>query len=442
MKLPFLGIERGWPGPAGRVEIGVLVVVVVAGLTFLAASSPGVQFVDFVRFSERARELWTGGHLVDRLYPVGYPAMLAVVAPTVGDALVAGKGISVVAAALLGLGVAHRLGLGAGTFVLCAHSMLLAGSTEGTDMAALSLSLLAVVYGDRPALAAGLVAAAVLTRYTAIAAVPVVLLRSPRRSMTLGLLLALTSPHWLTALCTGASVLPDQSENITIAAGAPVPLLSLETLRRWPRGFWLALTAGLHEPATWLGLLGFAVALCRGSWASRRVALAVLGFGLLHAAALGLAFSNERLALPITACVSIGAAWLLPSRWLFGLALVVGVVNARLPGDNVMEAARARAVAQLLIAEPPGPVITTSPWFYRWDGPWVVGGIGLSGLGAGRSMTPASLRGAMQQTGATLVALEVSRTRRAAPGLGALLSGPPPAGWTSVGQPRGWRVWR
>lgn len=438
MKRPVLGVA---PAPANRSELVLLVVVAVAGLTALAAGTPGVQFVDFVRFSERARDLWSGQHLVDRLYPVGYPALLAVVAPALGDAVLAGKGISIAAAALLAMGVARRLGIGAGAFVLCAHAMLLGGSTEGTDMVAVALALSAVLYADRPVLAAGLTAAALLTRYTALAAVPVVLWLSPRRATTVGLLVALTAPHWLTALCTGASILPDQSENITIAAGAPVPLLSLETLRRWPRGFALALAAGLHEPVTLLALPGFAVALWRGV-PIRRVAIGVLGYGLLHAAALGLAFSNERLALPITACAAIGAAWLIPSRWLFGVALVVAVVNGRLPGENVMEAGRARAVAQLLLREPPGPVITTSPWFYRWDGPWVVGGIGLSGLGAGRSMTPASLRAAMNETGATLVALEVSRTRRAAPGLGALLSGPPPAGWTPVAQPRGWRIWR
>ncbi len=429
------------PTPASPRVAAALALVVAVGLAALAVHAPGVQFVDFIRFSERARELWSGQHLVDRLYPVGYPALLALVAPVVGNAVTAGKAISVIAGSGLAFVVARRFGIGAGAWVLVSHAALLAGSTEGTDMTALALALGALVVAERPVLAAVFIAGAVLTRYTALVAVPVVIALSPRRRLTLGLLLALTAPHWLTALVTHQSMIPDQSENIAIAAGAPVPLFSIETLRRWPGGFGLALEAGLHEPVTWVGLLGYGFALVRGR-KSRRAAAPFVVYGVLHAAALGLAFSNERLALPITVCAALGVAWLVPGPWIAGLAAVVAIVNGRLPGENVVEAGRARAVAILMTGEAAGPVICTSPWFYRWEGPWVVGGIGLSGLGGGREVTPESLKAEMASTGADLVALEVLRTRRQMPALEPLMSGNPPKGWTLVGKPQGWRVWR
>lgn len=426
------------PAPAAPFSRALVVVTCWAVLGVLAAAHPGLRFVDFVRFSDRAQEVLAGEHLIDRLYPIGYPAMLAGIAPLVGNVLVVGKALSVVCSGVLALVVSSRLGAGAALWVLASHAMLISGSTEGTDLPAAALALSAVVVADRPRTAAALVGGAVLIRYTALVAVPIVILLSPRRWESLAVFVAAASPHWAVALLTGASLLPDQSENITIAAGAPVPLRSVETAMRWPSGVAHALRSGLQEPATAVSALG----LLRGTVRGDRTARGVLGFLLLHAAALGLGFANARLALPVAACAAVGGAWLVPSRALVVLAIGIGALNARRPAENELEAERAGAVSELLHKQPPGAVVATSPWLYRRDGPWITGAIQLSGLGDARSMTPADLAVRMRAANAQLLALDAARTRRLAPGLEPLLSGAPPAGWQSLGRPSGWRVWR
>lgn len=419
----------------------LLTLAVVIGVgAWAAAAHPALRFVDFVRFSERARDLRAGAHLTDRLYPVGYPALIAVLAPAVGSALTAGKAVSVGAAALLAGVVARRLGAGAALWVLSGQAVLLAGTTEGTDLPALALALAAVLSADRPTRAGVLLGAALLMRYTAVAAVPVVVALSPDRRRTVTALVVATAPHWAVALATGGNLLPDQRENLTIAAGAPVPLLSWDTARRWPGGFGRAITDGVGGAVVGLGALGFVPALIRRD----RRAAGVLAYGLLHAAALGLGFANARLALPVGACVALGAAWLVPGPLLAALALGVGAWNLRLPAENDAEAARAGGVAELLRAHPelPGPVVATSPWFYRYDGVWIEGGIQLSGLRGGPAMSPGVLAERVRSAGAVVVALDTARTRRQSPGLDALLSSRAPVGWEAVGSPRGWHVWR
>lgn len=410
----------------------------VAGLGYLAAQHPGLRFVDFTRFSERAHELLRGEHLVDPLYPVGYPALLAALVTATGSALVVGKALSVLSAGALAYAVATQLGAGTALFVLSAHAMLVSGSTEGTDAPACALALSGVLVARRPALAATLVGLAVLVRYTAVAAVPVVLVLSPRRAATVGTLAVVTAPHWVVALATGASPLPDQSENLAIGAGHAVSLLSVDTLARWPAGVVHALASGLREPAVAVGLAGLA----RGVARRDRLAAGLAAYLALHAAGLGLGFSNVRLALPITACAACGVAWLVPARLTTAVALVLGALHARVPADNDEEASRAARVAEVLADEPPGPVFGTSAWLYRVDGAWIHGGTQLSSLGAGGRLTPGVVAAAMDARGAAVLALDLGRTRREAPGLEPLLSGKPPPGWTSLGHPRGWRVWR
>ncbi len=426
------------PRPASIQASAVVSVVCLAVFGALAAQHPGLRFVDFIRFSERAQELARGEHVVDPLYPVGYPAVLTGLVLAAGHALVVGKVLSVLSAGWLAYAVASQLGAGAALFVLSSHAVLVSASTEGTDAPACALALSAILLAHRPRLAATLVGLAVLVRYTAIAAVPVVLLLSARRGWTLATLAVVTSPHWLMALLTGASPFPDQSENMAIGAGHAVSLLTLDTLSRWPAGVVHALSSGLHEPAVAVGVAGLA----HGAVRRDRLALGILGYLALHAAGLGLGFANGRLALPISACAGCGAAWLLRDRLALVVALGIGLVNATIPAENDEEASRAGLVAELLTGEPPGPVFTTSAWLYRVDGAWIDGGVQLSSLGPAQALTPDSVKANMVARGSTLLALDVSRTRRASPRLEPLLSGKPPPGWTSLGHPRGWRVWR
>lgn len=424
---------------AASVRLSALAAAVaVAALGLLASEHPGLRFVDFTRFSERALDLVRGEHLVDPLYPVGYPALLAALVVATGPALVVGKALSVLSAGALVYAVASQLGAGTALFVLSAHAILVSGSTEGTDAPACALALSGVLVAKRPGLAASLVGLAVLCRYTAIAAVPVVLVLSSRRAVTVGTLALVTAPHWLVALLTGTSPFPDQSENLAIGAGRAVSLLSVDTLGRWPVGVYHALSSGLREPALVLGLAG----LVRGVARRDRAATGLAAYLALHAAGLGLGFSNARLALPITACAACGVAWLLPARLTMGAALVIGALHARLPADNDEEASRASRVADLLAGEPPGPVFGTSAWLYRVDGAWIHGATQLSSLGPSGRLTPGAVAAAMDARGAAVLGLDLGRTRREAPGLEPLLSGKPPPGWTSLGHPRGWRVWR
>lgn len=426
------------PQPAPPRASALVFVLCVVALGVVAAQHPGLRFVDFTRFSERARELLGGQHLVDPLYPLGYPAVLAALVSATGPALVVGKAMSVLAAGALAYAVASQLGAGTALFVMSCHAMIVSGSTEGTDAPACALALSAVLLAKRPGLAATLVGLAVLVRYTAIAAVPVVLFLSARRGMTVGTLALVTAPHWLVAVLTGESPLPDQSQNLAIGAGHAVSLLSVDTLARLPTGTYHALSSGLHEPALVLGLAGLA----RGIARRDRVAIGLAAYLALHAAGLGLGFSNGRLALPITACAACGVAWLLPSRLALVAALAIGAFNGRIPADNDEEASRAARVADVLAGEPPGPVFATSAWFYRVDGPWIHGATQLSSLGPPRSLTPQGVAAAMRARGAAVLALDVARTRREAPGLEPLLSGKPPPGYTALGHPRGWRLWR
>ena len=70
--------------------------------------------VDFISFSSRAWRLTRGEDLFHGLYPVGYPALLAVGHGLLGDVLVAGKVISTIAAIGVVLATARWLGAAAG----------------------------------------------------------------------------------------------------------------------------------------------------------------------------------------------------------------------------------------------------------------------------------------------------------------------------------------
>ena len=136
-----------------------LVGVVLGGL---AAAHPTLRFVDFLSFSNRARRLAQGQDWVNGLYPVGYPALLLGSRLALGDVLVAGKLLSVLAGVIAAWS-ASRLTHPAAVMVMAATGVFLTwGSSEGTDMMAAALALAALARADSPVLAGALAGAACL----------------------------------------------------------------------------------------------------------------------------------------------------------------------------------------------------------------------------------------------------------------------------------------
>ena len=412
-------------------------------LSTLAAAHPGLRFVDFISFSVRARRLLDGADLVHPLYPVGYPALLAAGHGLTGDVLLVGKALSVLAGAGAVWAVARWLSPGAALWLLALPATLTWGATEGTDLLTVALTLGALAAARaHPGWAGVLLGAACLTRYTAGIAVPVVLWLSRARGRTLLALLLATSPHWALALATGARLLPDQSENLAIG-GQQGALLSGQTLARLPMGLQIALVKSSWHWSTRLGAAGLVVgALLRRD----RRAVALLALALLHAAAVGLVFSNERLVLPTTVALSLGVVWLLPRPrrgWLLAplaaLLLARGVPQAR--ELEIGEAALAEVTAASARLPGSGSFLTTSPWFYTWEDGWIASAILVRQIpGDPRLLTPERLRAWAEAAHVPYIAVDTGRVRRSYPGLVPLLQRSLPPGYRKMTHASGWIV--
>ncbi|MBK9369636.1 MAG: hypothetical protein IPN01_25620 [Deltaproteobacteria bacterium] len=258
-------------------------------LGWMSNQHPTLRQVDFIGFSVRAERLWGGAaldsDLLNTLYPVGYPALLGLGQRLCGDVLWAGKGLAVLAGAGL-VGVTARwLGVGAALWALATPMVLEFGAVEGTDMPAAALSLAALATAARrPALSGAFLGAAILCRYTALAAAPVALWLTPARGRLLLTLTLTLAPHWGVALWQGRSPLPDQSMNMAIGAGGPGQAPSaVEALQR-------AVLGALEPWTAKLGALGLLV----GLWRRDRRAWALSLWGLFHVVGLSLAFSTPR----------------------------------------------------------------------------------------------------------------------------------------------------
>ncbi len=436
-----------------RRRAGWTALVAAVLLAVIAGLHPDLRFVDFIGFATRARLLPEGSDLINPLYPVGYPAALLVGKGLLGDVLIAGKVLSVLAGAGAVWAASRWISPWAGLWLLCSGAVLTWGSTEGTDMAAAALSiggLLAV--RSRPGLAGALLGAAFLARYTAIAALPVALLFGRGRLSIAAVFALVTAPHWACALWLGASVLPDQSSNFAIG-GARGGLLSMETLRRLPHGLGRAALAVFELPregggggppglatmdrAMLLGLAGLAVGLLRRDW--RAAALVLLA--VLHLAGVGMAFVNPRLVLPATLCVVLGAAWLIPGRLLIpaaALSLWLNLPAAREPSVAASSLAKITAQTDALA----GPILTSSPWFHQRQDGWITSGVLLRRLGDSRRLDPATLRSRALAWDVQHVALDIGRVRASYPGLALLARGKDVEGFVEVAKSPGWRVYR
>lgn len=460
-------------GEAAGLALALLATLALAA--WVGAAHPGLRLVDVVGFADRARRLAAldPGAGMDPLYPLGYPALLALGHTLTGGVGWVARGASVAAALGLVLVVGRRLGAGAALWMVGCPALVQLSTTEGTDLPAAALCLCAALLAAGPGeegaaasrrvdapwgrgLAAGLLlGAAVLTRYTAwVAVAPILLFARGRTALLPGLLLA-AGLHLGGAAWAGRAPWPDQSLNLAIGAGGATELLSMETLRRWPLGVARAAGDAVLGGVGALGLLGLGLAAgARGAGAAtggagRRAALLVAGVGLAHLAALGVAFSNPRLAAPAALAgwlgVALGVGALPGAARVWG-ARLLGIVGL---GVGVWAAARSAAaveegdrVAAVTALAGPTPCVATSPWFHGEDQGWLVPSVQLSGLRVDpRSLDPGRLAALLDREGLACVALDAGRTRRGWPGLGPLLEEEGASGWRLRGAAEGWWVW-
>ena len=172
---------------------------------------PYICFVDIISVLERSERITQGIDLIHPLYPVGYPALLSVVSS--GWKLLLAKMLAIGSAMWLLTIAMREMSWQAGLGLLCCGVWSQWGATEGTDIVAGALSVIALLYSkERPLLAGILIAAACMTRYTALIALPLVLWSSQQRLQSLIAVVFLTFPHWGLALWQGVPWF-DQGEN-------------------------------------------------------------------------------------------------------------------------------------------------------------------------------------------------------------------------------------
>lgn len=427
--------ERWTSGP--RAHVLATAVGVGLALGVIAAAHPDLRFVDFLSFANRARRLREGQELVSGLYPVGYPAVLLGFRLVLGDVLVAGKVLAVLAAVGAALAGLRLVGPGPTLAMVALPGFLAWGSTEGTDLPAYALGLGALALArERPALAGALAGAACLTRYTGVAVLPAVLLLSPRRGRVLLAFGLATAPHWAVALWLGLPVMPDQSQNMVIGGGGP-KLGLLPTLQRLPANAWRAAGEAWGSPWGALGVLGLLVGVVRKERAAWGLAL----WSALHLVGVGLAFSNPRLVLPATLAAGLGLGWLLPTRWRPWLALPAALLAlAQIPGARVQDE-QEQALAVVARVQVPPPTLASSPLAHQRRDGWLLSAANLRSLGGDpRALTPTRLLEAARARGFRSLVLDADRVHISFPGLSPLMSSPPPAGLELVEKHGDWRV--
>ncbi|MBN1337493.1 MAG: hypothetical protein JXB39_16180 [Deltaproteobacteria bacterium] len=457
--------------PAAGWQAGIAALAAMGLLAWITSGRPGVSFVDFVTFADRAHHLGDPSAWMHALYPVGYPLLLAAGRAVLGDVVLAGEVLGVLAGSFLVWTAARSLGLGAALWLLGSGTILAGGVLEGTDLPAAALSVAALLSAahardaghGREALrwsawAGVLAGAACLVRYTAVPVPILVLVAAPRRGAALAGIAILLVPHLAGAWIAGESPLPDQRGNLGIAWGPHGSPWHPDTLRRWPDGFVRAMGHAAPGVAGGLGLAGLAVGLLLRD---RRAAL-LGGLAVVHSSVLAMLFSNPRLALPAHACVLLGATFLPPglAAWLArrpgtaryallagrGGAFVLGVLGLVLAARAApaLRVPPPEAQAVSLLAQRAGglsgPFLSNSPWFHvRRDG-WVEGAVQIRSVAADpRTFGPEDLARVMDRGRVPYVALEIGRLTRDLPGLSPLVQVRVP-GFRRLLRAQGWMV--
>jgi hypothetical protein len=404
----------------------------------ISAQRPGLRLVDFLGFSTRAQGLWTGTGFIHPQYPVGYPAVLALLQGAGLEPLAAGRLISAFAAGLAAGAAARWLGPGAAALLVAQPLFLQSAATEGTDLIAFALSLAALAQ-PRPAATGALLAAAALTRQTALLALPAALIGARRRGPLLLAFAIGTSPHWALALALGQPVWPDQSYNLAIGQGAPTDLRA--ALAAWPASAARGLVPWLREPGVAVGLLALAAALLRRD----RRAAALLSWSALHAGAVALAFTNARLLLPSLLVCALGPALALPRAGPLWVGVGAAGLAAALPGAATPTAQDLRLQEIVAAASAlPGPLVASDPWVHRRLPGRLEPALPIRELADAdpRALRPDALRQRAAARGLRLLVLDPARVERTYPGLQPLLDAPSGTpGLRPAGSAGGARLW-
>ncbi|MCP4805365.1 MAG: hypothetical protein GY913_00515 [Proteobacteria bacterium] len=414
-------VERKEPAAVGSVVVAVALVL----LAVLSALDPGLRFVDFLQFSDRAHQLRVGAGLSHPLYPVGYPAVLSLLQAVFGDVLFAGRVISVAAGVGAVWAAVRLLGPWAGLWLLVQVQTVLWGVAEGTDLLAAGwgLGAIAAAHSKRPWLAGLLAGAACLTRYTGIAVVPVIVVAAGWRPLVTWA--AVVAPQLVLALVTGGPMM-DQGSNMAIGHGPPGQPAG--PFAQWLDGLRRATPHVLGEWPVWLGLAGLVV----GAVKKDRRAWMLAAYAALHTGGIALAFANPRLALPATSALALGAFWLVPRRWLIVPAVLLACVSVPRALETPPEAARVRPLVE---AAEPGRYLSSDPWFHTVEDGWLRAGTPVWVVGEPHTLSASKIRAFAAQSGHTHIALDQARAGRS-PGLRALMA-EPPEGFTVVAEEPG-----
>jgi hypothetical protein len=303
-------------------------------------SQPHIIFVDIISVLERTLRLQEGADFLHPLYPVGYPLFLSLF--PVAWQLITAKILNLVFALILLWTVTNHFSYRAGIGLLCCGVWMQWGGTEGTDMLAAALSILALIHSkNKPWLAIVLISAACLTRYTAFVTVPIVLLLSPKRVVSLTGVVLLTSPHWAMMLWFDQPLF-DQTENIIRGQQNSLLHKSGMTL------LWLLQSSSI------LGVLGL--------WKGRNdgVTRYLIIYLLMHIIVVIMVFPNARLLLPALLISSFGWHYF-SFRWM-PVVLLCGIFNHMTLDSNEEWKVLAKLANHKSMQQ--GTVLSSSPKVY------------------------------------------------------------------------------
>jgi hypothetical protein len=400
---------------AMRLKAGILLAAaVLLGWQF----QPQLCFVDIISVLERASRIPSGEDLLHPLYPVGYPALLSILPGSMQ--LDWAKLISMLGAMIMLLAVLRRMPWSASLGLLCTGVWAQWGSTEGTDMLAASLSIMAILFSrEKTVLSAMLLGLAFLTRYTAIVALPFVLWNMPNRRNGVLCLALVTAPHWALALWQGEPFF-NQSENLL--RGGESSFLG----RCGQTGLWLL------NPVSMLGSVGL--------WRMRREWLprSLLLFALLHCLVITMVFPNQRLVLPALLGISLGCAHL-SSRWLW-LVLAGGLwLNAGIERDGEWE-----TLAELSHHESlkEGGFLASSAKVHSWRSDGIQSAVPLQALAEAHLIDPKMAAGWAKQNDVAHLVLRERDCGRRFPALIHLFREPRPPGFSKGDCVGDWCIFR
>jgi hypothetical protein len=327
--------------------------------------------VDFLAFCGRAIELDT--RWVDPLYPPYYPALLAGIHPITGDALFSGRFLSFLGAILL-LWRSGKNNWIEGLALLISGVWMKYGTTEGTDIFAAALCLIAILRAkENPVLAAVIWAVAFGTRYTSIAALPsLLLLSTSKKKLCLTALLA-TSPIWLPPLSMGNHIW-DMSSNTRLSG-----------LKGIHHNLSHSAQILFMNPLCWMGVLGLYL---------NRKSQRFQAFGLyfcLHILGCSLFFTNERLLLPAILILILASAQSLSIKWVTPIFIGLGIWNLNTQLEVSVEENNLMVLSNTLSTQH-SEFVSNSPWAYsKTNDGWLKPGIFIAELGKVNTLTTAQI---------------------------------------------------